>query len=89
MADEVAFGLAYILSSEGTLANKDSLTREYIHSVLVEWVAHEVGHTLGFRHNFKASSIYTLEQLRDREFTRTHSTGGTIMDYNPPLISVQ
>jgi len=87
MAEEAAFGLAYLLSTEGTFADKDSLTREYVHAVLVEFVAHEVGHTLGFRHNFKASSIYTLEQLRDRDFTRTHSTGGTIMDYNPPLIS--
>lgn len=87
LAKEASFGMAYLLSTEGTFADKDSLTREYVHSVLVEFVAHEVGHTLGFRHNFKASSIYTLEQLRDRNFTRTHSTGGTIMDYNPPLIS--
>lgn len=87
LGEEIGFGLAYLLSTEGTFADKDSLTREYVHSVLVEFVAHEVGHTLGFRHNFKASSIYTLEQLRDRDFTRTHSTSGTIMDYNPPLIS--
>jgi hypothetical protein len=87
LAQEAAFGLSYLLSTEGTFADKDSLTREYVHAVLVEFVAHEVGHTLGFRHNFKASSIYTLEQLRDRNFTRTHSTAGTIMDYNPPLIS--
>ncbi len=89
MAEEAAFGLSYLLSTEGTFANKDSVTREYVHGVLVEFVAHEVGHTLGFRHNFKASSIYTLEQLRDRNFTRTHSTAGTIMDYNPPLISAK
>ncbi|MCD6250001.1 MAG: zinc-dependent metalloprotease [candidate division Zixibacteria bacterium] len=87
LAREAAFGLSYLLSTEGAFANKDSVTREYVHAVLVEFVAHEVGHTLGFRHNFKASSIYTLEQLRDRNFTRTHSTGGTVMDYNPPLIS--
>ncbi|NIM60926.1 MAG: DUF5117 domain-containing protein, partial [Acidobacteria bacterium] len=28
-------------------------------------VAHEVGHSLGFPHNMKASSCYTIEQLRD------------------------
>jgi hypothetical protein len=88
-AEDVSFGLEYLLSTSGTFANKDSLTREYVHSALVEFVAHEVGHTLGFRHNFKASSIYSLEQLRDRNFTREHSTSGTIMDYNPPLISAK
>jgi hypothetical protein len=88
-AQDVSFGLAYLLSTAGTFADKDSLTREYVYSALVEFVAHEVGHTLGFMHNFKASSVYTLEQLRDRNFTREHSTGGTIMDYNPPLISTK
>lgn len=87
LAQDVAFGLAYLLSTEGTFANKDSLTREFVHAALVEFVAHEVGHTLGFAHNFKSSSVYTLEQLRDRSFTREHSTSGSIMDYNPPLIS--
>ena len=28
-------------------------------------VAHEVGHTLGFQHNMKASSTYPIEQVRD------------------------
>ena len=87
MAQDVSFGLSYLLSTAGTFANKDSLTREYVHAALVEWIAHEVGHTLGFMHNFKASTVYSLEQLRDRNFTREHSTSGSIMDYNPPLIS--
>ncbi len=87
LAEDVSFGLSYLLSTEGTFANKDSLTRVYVYSALVEFIAHEVGHTLGFKHNFKASSVYSLEQLRDRNFTREHSTSGTIMDYNPPLIS--
>ena len=32
---------------------------------------HEVGHTLGLRHNFRASRIYTDAQLSDPEFTRS------------------
>ncbi len=85
-AREAAFGLAYI-STLGDMADKDSVSRDYIHSYVVELVAHEVGHTLGFRHNFKASTIYTLEQLSDREFTRHHGTTGSIMDYMAPNIS--
>jgi len=86
-AKEAAFGLAYLLNATGDLADKDSLTREYVHAYLVELVAHEIGHTLGFRHNFKASTIYTLEQMNDREFTRKHSMTGTVMDYTAPNIA--
>jgi hypothetical protein len=44
-------------------------------------VAHEVGHSLGFPHNMKASSSYSIEQLRDAEFTRKNGTAPSIMDY--------
>ncbi len=86
-AKEAAFGLAFLLATAGDLADKDSLTKEYVHAYIVELVAHEIGHTLGFRHNFKASSIYSLEQMNDRDFTRQHSMTGTIMDYTAPNIA--
>jgi hypothetical protein len=44
-------------------------------------VAHEVGHSLGLPHNFKASSSYTVEQLRDPEWTKANGTAPSIMDY--------
>lgn len=44
-------------------------------------IAHEVGHTLGFPHNMKASSTYTVAQLRDAEFTAEYGTEASIMDY--------
>jgi hypothetical protein len=43
--------------------------------------AHEVGHTLGLRHNHRASSAYTIEQLRDPKFTATHGSVASIMSY--------
>jgi hypothetical protein len=43
--------------------------------------AHEVGHTLGLQHNMKASSAFTIEQLRDRNFTEKWGTEASIMDY--------
>lgn len=44
-------------------------------------VAHEIGHSLGFPHNMKASSSYSIAQLRDPEFTSTMGTAPSIMDY--------
>ncbi len=42
---------------------------------------HEVGHTLGLRHNHRASSAYTTEQLRDPKFTAKYGTNASIMSY--------
>jgi len=44
-------------------------------------ITHEVGHSLGFPHNMKASSSYTVEQLRDAEFTKKNGVEASIMDY--------
>jgi hypothetical protein len=44
-------------------------------------VAHEVGHSLGFPHNMKASSSYSIEQLRNPEWTKKNGTAPSIMDY--------
>lgn len=51
--------------------------------VLLEYVvAHEVGHTLGFQHNMKASSMYPQEKVRDREWVHKMGHTPTLMDYS-------
>jgi hypothetical protein len=44
-------------------------------------IAHEVGHTLGFQHNMKASATYPVEKLRNAEWLKTMSHTPTLMDY--------
>lgn len=44
-------------------------------------VAHEIGHTLGLRHNMRASSLYSIDQIRDPAWVREHSHTPSIMDY--------
>jgi hypothetical protein len=49
---------------------------------LLEYVlAHEVGHTLGFQHNMKASSAYPVDSLRSVSFLREFGHTPTLMDY--------
>ena len=42
---------------------------------------HEVGHTLGLRHNFKASTTIPHEKIYDGSYTSIHSSSSSVMDY--------
>ena len=56
---------------------REKLLRQYI----VSLVAHEVGHTLGLRHNFKASTLLQPEETMDPEVTGTRGLSSSVMDY--------
>ena len=61
----------------------DALAQAYVKDIIM----HEVGHTLGLRHNFRASTVYDLKQLQDPSFTRLNGIAASVMDYNPFNIS--
>ena len=49
---------------------------------LIRFVSsHEVGHTLGLRHNMGASSATPVENLRNKNWVETHGHTASIMDY--------
>ena len=49
---------------------------------LIRFVSsHEVGHTLGLRHNMVASHSTPVEKLRDKAWVEKHGHTASIMDY--------
>jgi hypothetical protein len=67
----------------------DGMPESFIGPLLAELVAHEVGHTLGLRHNFKASGAYSLEQINSGEMKGKQPLAGSVMDYLPVNISTK
>jgi hypothetical protein len=61
----------------------DGLPESFIGPLLAELVAHEVGHTLGLRHNFKGSSVYDLATINSDKIKDKKPLGGSVMDYIP------
>ncbi|MCC6420302.1 MAG: zinc-dependent metalloprotease [Gemmataceae bacterium] len=75
-------GLALILRGQPGKAG-DAIPEELIGQAVKYVVMHEVGHTLGLRHNFKASAMLKNEQLHDTSLTRVKGLAGSVMDYLP------
>jgi hypothetical protein len=61
----------------------DGVPESFIGPLLADLVAHEVGHTLGLRHNFKASSVYRFEEINSKEIKEKKPLAGSVMDYIP------
>jgi hypothetical protein len=50
---------------------------------LIEYViAHEIGHTLGFQHNMKSSSLYDVDKIRNADWLHKMGHVATLMDYS-------
>jgi hypothetical protein len=64
--------------------DEETFATEY----LVEVTAHEVGHTLGLRHNFIASTMYDLDDVLDWTADGSASAA-SVMDYNPPVVAAK
>jgi hypothetical protein len=61
----------------------DGIPEWFIGPLLSGLVCHEVGHTLGLRHNFKASGLYTMEEINSEEIRGNKPFTSSVMDYNP------
>lgn len=60
----------------------DGVPVEFVGPMMAELVAHEVGHTLGLRHNFKGSSVYTFADINSDKMRGKTPWSASVMDYN-------
>jgi hypothetical protein len=61
----------------------DGIPEWFIGPLMSGLVCHEVGHTLGLRHNFKASSLYTMAEINSDDVRGKKPFTSSVMDYNP------
>ncbi|MFO1287244.1 MAG: zinc-dependent metalloprotease [Rubrivivax sp.] len=80
-AEQLGYALD-VLEARGDIDPESAEAQQFVLDYVKDALMHEVGHALGLRHNFRASRVYTEEQLSDPEFTRTHGTTGSVMEYN-------
>lgn len=59
------------------------LPEELLGQAIKEVTMHEVGHSLGLRHNFKASAMLNADQLNDTSITSQKGLAASVMDYTP------
>lgn len=71
----------------GPTADTEKAIDEVVRASLVEIAAHEVGHTLGLRHNFAASNFLRPNELHNPEITRRMGICASVMEYNPPNLA--
>lgn len=66
----------------------DGIPDWFIGPMLKDVIMHEVGHTLGLRHNFAASTIYGQAEVNNPDMKGKAITG-SVMDYNPININFE
>ncbi|MBE9122248.1 zinc-dependent metalloprotease [Tychonema sp. LEGE 07199] len=58
-------------------------TDNYVNQYIRFLTSHEVGHTLGLRHNFHGSTMLQPDELNNTQITRTKGLTASVMDYLP------
>ena len=79
-AEQMGYAAA-VYEARGELDPDSPEAEAFVQRYVKETTMHEVGHTLGLRHNFRASRVYTQRQLADPVFTKENGITGSVMEY--------
>lgn len=76
LAEQAAYGYA-LMEAKGIPVD----AHEYVRIMVADLVAHEVGHCLGLRHNFAASTYKSQSELADYDSIAKTGVAASVMDY--------
>lgn len=88
-AEELAMQMSLVrttLLANGEITPEDPVPMEYVGEFLKFVTMHEVGHTLGLRHNFRGSTDTPMSKLHDKVWTGTNGVVNSVMEYPAPNI---
>lgn len=75
-----------VLAANGQIKPGEPVPKEYIDQFM-RWVTmHEVGHTLGLRHNFRSSIDTPLDKLYDESWAKENGVFSSAMEY--PTVNI-
>ena len=70
-----------LLTAQGDLDPDAPLPEQFLGQGWTWVTMHEVGHTLGLRHNFRSSTDTPMDKLGDREFAERNGLFSSVMEY--------
>ena len=77
-----AFGLTALAATATPAISEDERER-LIQQGLKLVAMHELGHTLGLRHNFKGTALASLDEINNADVTKRKPASTSVMDYIP------
>lgn len=81
-AEQLSYAMD-VLEARGDLDPNSPEAEQWVLDYLTDVSLHEVGHTLGLRHNYRSSRIYTNAQMNDPAFVKANGLAGSVMEYSP------
>jgi hypothetical protein len=73
--------LRTVLAARGEISPEDPVPMEYVNQAITWVTLHEVGHTLGLRHNFRSSADTPLDKLYDPRWAEERGVFSSVMEY--------